>query len=56
MNKIERINEFLRDYHTKSEYIQSITEPCYDYYQKLLIKEYLTVSKHPYPYEYLESS
>lgn len=56
MSKIQRIQYFLNDYHTKSDFLKSVTKGSYNYYQELLIKEYVTVSKHPYPYEYLESS
>jgi len=54
MNKLQRIQYFLIDYHTKSDSIKTITKSCYDYYQELLIKEYLKIAKHPYPTEYVE--
>ena len=52
MNQLSRINSFLIQYHFKNPNLQYLCKGSYEYYSKLLIKEYIKVSKHPYPQEY----
>ena len=53
MNRIQRIQNFLRDYKTLNPYLKSLVKDSQEDYQKELIKEYIKVSRHPYPNEYL---
>ena len=53
MNRIQRIQIFLQDYQTLNPYLKNILKEIQEDYQKELIKEYLEVSRHPYPNEYL---
>ena len=53
MNRIQRIQIFLQDYKTLNPYLKSLVKDSQEDYQKELIKEYIKVSKHPYPNEYL---
>ena len=50
MNRIQRILTFLHDYQDLNPYLKDICRHSYTYYQK----EYLKVSRHPYPDEYLD--
>ena len=50
MNRIQRILTFLHDYQDLNPYLKDICRHSYTYYQK----EYLRVSRHPYPDEYLD--
>ena len=54
MNRIQQIQEFLDDFKTKEPFLQNICSGVYDLYQKELQKEYLKVSHHPFPDEYLD--
>ena len=54
MNRIQRIQTFLQDYNLLNPYLKNLLEGSKEYYQKELIQEYLKVSKHPYPNEYLD--
>ena len=54
MNRIQQIQEFLDDYKTKEPFLQNICSGVYDLYQKEFQKEYLKVSHHPFPDEYLD--
>ena len=54
INRIQRIQEFLDDFKTKEPFLQNICSGVYDLYQKELQKEYLKVSHHPFPDEYLD--
>ena len=54
MNRIQRIQTFLHDYQDLNPYLKDICRHSYTYYQSELIKEYLKVSRHPHPHEYLE--
>ena len=54
MNRIQQIQKFLDDYKTKEPFLQNICSGVYDLYQKELQKEYLKVSQHPFPDEYLD--
>ena len=53
MNRIQRIQIFLQDYKSLNPYLKSLVKDSQEDYQKELIKEYLKVSRHPYPNEYL---
>ena len=53
MNRIQRINIFLQDYKSLNPYLKNILNEVKEDFQKELIKEYLKVSRHPYPNEYL---
>ena len=53
MNRIQRIQIFLQDYKTLNPYLKNLLNEVQKDYQKELIKEYLKVSRHPYPNEYL---
>ena len=54
MNRIQRIQTFLQDYNLLNPYLKNLLKGSKEYYQKELIQEYLKVSKHPYPNEYLD--
>ena len=56
MNRIQRIKNFLQDYKTLNPYLKSLIKDSQEDFQKELIKEYLKVSRHPYPNEYLRVS
>ena len=53
MNRIQRINIFLQDYKSLNPYLKTLLNEVQEDFQKELIKEYLKVSRHPYPNEYL---
>ena len=55
MNRIQQIQEFLEDYESLEPNLKNLISWSYDHYQNELQKEFLKVSKHPYPNEYLES-
>ena len=54
MNRIQSIKRFLDDYESLEPNLKYLVSWSYDYYQKELQKEYLNVSHHPFPDEYLE--
>ena len=54
MNRIQSIKRFLDDYESLEPNLKNLVSWSYDYYQKELQKEYLKVSRHPFPDEYLE--
>jgi len=54
MNRIQRIQTFLQDYNLLNPYLKNLLKGSKEYYQKELIQEYLKVSRHPYPSEYLD--
>ena len=54
MNRIQSIKRFLDDYETLDPKLKQLVSWSYDYYQKELQKEYLKVSHHPFPEEYLD--
>ncbi len=56
MNRIQRIQNFLEDYNNLIPSLKYIIEPIRQEYQKELIEEYLKISKHPYPNEYLDTT
>ena len=41
MNRIQRINTFIRDYEEKTPYLQDLCEPFLEHYKRKLIKEYI---------------
>ena len=52
MNRIQRIQIFLQDYNLLNPYLKNLLNEVQEDFQKELIKEYLKVSRHPYPNEY----
>jgi len=56
MNRIQRIQNFLQDYKSLNPYLKNLLKESKEDFQNELIKEYLIVSKHPYPDEYLKVS
>ncbi len=54
MNRIQRIQTFLQDYKSLNPYLKYLIKDSQKNYQKELINEYLKVSRHPYPNEYLD--
>ena len=53
MNRIQRINDFIREYEDKTPYLQYLCLPLLEDYKRELIGEYILLSKHPFPQEYL---
>ena len=53
MNRIQSIKRFLDDYESLEPNLKKLVSWSYDHYQKELQKEYLKVSRHPFPHEYL---
>ena len=53
MNRPQRIQIFLQDYNLLNPYLKNLLKEVQEYYQKELLNEYLKVSRHPYPNEYL---
>ena len=53
MNRIQSIKRFLDDYESLEPNLKNLVSWSYDYYQKELQKEYLKISRQPYPDEYL---
>ena len=53
MNQIQRIQIFLQDYKSLDPYLKNLINEVQEDFQKELIKEYLKISRHPYPNEYL---
>jgi len=51
LNRIKRINMFLKEFKFKTSYLQDLLDDSYKYYQQELKNEYLKISKHPYPNE-----
>ena len=56
MNRIQNIKRFLEDYKSLEPNLKNLISWSYDHYQNELLKEYLKVSKHPYPNEHLENT
>ena len=54
MNRIQSIKRFLDDYESLEPNLKNLVSWSYDHYQKELQKEYLKVSHHPFPDEYLD--
>lgn len=55
MNRIKRIKNFIEDYKTLDPNIKHLIKDSYEYYQKELMKQYLILSKHPFPQEHLSN-
>ena len=55
MNRIQRIQSYLDDYKHLTPYLKELTEEVYHHYQLELMNEYINISQHPYPSEYLQS-
>jgi len=55
MNRIQRIQSYLEDYKSLDPYLKDLTKEVHHHYQRELMNEYLKVSRHPYPAEYLSS-
>ena len=55
MNRIQRIKTYLEDYKSLDPYLKDLTKEVHHHYQLELMNEYLKVSQHPYPTEYLHS-
>jgi hypothetical protein len=53
MNRIQNIKTFLEDYKSLNPYLKDLTKEGYHHYQLEFIREYLKLSRHPYPTEYL---
>ena len=53
MNRIRRIQTFINDYKTLDPYLKDLIKDVYEDYQNELMDEYVRVSKHPHPTEYL---
>ena len=53
MHRIQRIQTFLQDYNLLNPHLKNLLKEVQEYYQKELLNEYLKVSRHPYPNEYL---
>jgi len=53
MNRIQRINIYLQDYKSLNPCLKNLVNELQEDFQKELIKEYLKVSRHPYPNAYL---
>ena len=54
MNRIQSIKRFLDDFESLELNLKNLVSWSYDYYQKELQKEYLKVSRHPFPDENLD--
>ena len=54
MNRIQSIKRFLDEYESLEPNLKYLVSWSYEYYQKELQKEYLKVSHHPFPDEYLD--
>ena len=52
MNRIQRIQDFIEDYHEKTPYLKELCRPLLEYYKQKLIRELVIISNHPYPNEY----
>ena len=53
MNRIQSIKRFLEEYESLEPNLKQLVSWSYDYYQNELQKEYLKISRHPFPDEYL---
>ncbi len=53
MNRIQSIKRFLEEYESLEPNLKYLVSWSYDYYQNELQKEYLKISRHPFPDEYL---
>lgn len=53
MSRIQRIKNFLDDHKDLKPWLQELTRESHHHCQLELIREYLKLSRHPYPTEYL---
>jgi len=53
MSRINNIKTFLEDYKSLDPYLENLTKEAHHHYQQELVQEYIKVSLHPYPSEYL---
>jgi hypothetical protein len=53
MSRINKITIFLEDYKSLNPYLKNLTKESHHHYQLELMNEYLKLSCHPYPSEYL---
>ena len=53
MNRIQSIKRFLDEYESLEPNLKNLVSWSYDYYKNELQKEYLKISLHPFPDEYL---
>ena len=56
MNRIQSIKRFLEDYKSLNPYLKELTQESHHHYQLELMNEYLKLSHHPFPNEYLHHS
>ena len=54
MNEYERINNFIKEWSTKDEYLKTITKEIYEYNLGKYKTQLEILDKHPYPNEYVE--
>jgi len=54
MSRINNIKTFLQDYKSLDPYLENLTKEAHHHYQQELVQEYIKVSLHPYPSEYLQ--
>ena len=55
MNRIQRIQIFLADYRHLKPSLKYHCKEGHRHYQLELMNEYINISQHPYPSEYLQS-
>ena len=55
MNRIQRIQTFLKDYKSLTPNLKELCEEVHQHYELELINEYVRISRHSYPNEYLYS-
>ena len=53
MSRVKRIQTFLDDYKSLNPYLKDLIKEVHKDYQNELMNEYVRVSKHPHPTEYL---
>ena len=52
--KIKSLKLFLDEYKNKEEWLKVLTQDAYKYYYQELMNEYIKLSKHPFPNEYID--
>ena len=55
MNRIQRIQTFLKDYKSLTPNLKELCEEVHNHYELELINEYVRLNRYPYPTEYLHS-
>jgi hypothetical protein len=53
MSRMNRMKIFIEDYKSLDPYLKILTKEAHHHYQQELVQEYIKVSSHPYPSEYL---